>query len=150
MDGSEVNRTDLRDITSDDDNALEEYGNIHIQIAKKYAGSKGLYKSQNMAIFNDSYRRGKDIRDNRKSIFTYKVDTEDQKSRPEFGYLMRVLKLCTKSDICTKLGMSAVDLMNLDLDTFTYIEEYFNMLVEKESKEAENALKNGNIDISKL
>lgn len=140
MDSSEVNRTDVRDITSDDDNLLEAYGKAHMVIAKAYGGSKGLYKSQNFAFFNDWYRKGKDVRNNKKSFFTYTVSPDEQKYRPEFGYLMRVLKLCTKSDICTKLGMSAVELMNLDLDTFTFIEEYFSNLSEKEDSEARNII----------
>lgn len=140
MDRSAINRTDLRDVTSDNDDALEEYGRAHIKIAQACAGTTGLLRSQNLAIFNDSYRKGRDIRYGKKTIFTYKMDLEEQNSRPEFGYLLRVLRLCATSDICTKLGMSAIDLMNLDLDTFTFIEEYFNKLSDKENKETGNIL----------
>lgn len=118
-------------------------------MAQRCSNSKGLYKSQNMAFFNDSYRTGKDIRISR-SIFTYPVNAEDQSSHPEFGYLNRVLELCSRSDICSKLGLNIADFMNMDLNTFVYIEEFYNRLKAKEGNDTKDILKDNGIDLSKL
>ena len=149
MDESEVDRKSVRDITSDDNNLLKEYGDIHIKIAQMCVGSKGLHRSQSIAFFNDSYRMGKDIRDSR-SIFTYPVSVEEQNNHPEMLYLSRVLKLCASSDICNKLGLSIKDFMEMDLNTFSYIEDYWDKLTKKESKETKNILADHGINIDKL
>lgn len=148
MDRSEIDRTSLRDLTSDSDHALLEYGKAHINLNKNLR-AKGLYRSQSLAFFNDSYRLGRDVR-SRNTIFTYPVSQEEQNSFPEFGYLHRVLKLCSKTDICSKLGLSIVDFMNMDLNTYTYIEEYYNKVYEKESKMTEEIMKNNSLDIKDI
>lgn len=149
MDDLEANATGVRNISDDDNNLLQAYGEAHISMSQACTGSKGLFRAQNIAIFNDSYRLGHDIRDN-KSLITYSVSEKEKNNHSDMLYLPRVMKLCAKSEICSKLGISIKDFMEMDLNTFTFIEEYWEKLMKHESNETKNILNDHGIDISKL
>jgi len=114
---------------------------MHRIIAEKCANHTGISKSQNIRFFNEAYIAGTSIHDKNRSCFTYSKPVDAPIEYPEYNYLSMVLDLCLKSDICSKLGLSVSDFMQMDLGTFKYIQETYYKHKPKEQKEIENILK---------
>ena len=115
------------DLTSDSAADLERYTVLHKNVVDQSRQAEGLTRSVIMAHFNDSYCYGRDVRINSRSVMMYHIRADiDKYDTVAEQYLKRVLSLCLKSDICQKLNMSMVELMEIDYPTFEFIErEYY-------------------------
>lgn len=61
------------------------------------------------------------------------LDYEDNREIPD-NILLDVLDFCMKTDVCKSLNMSLLDLMKLDLPTYTTIKEAVRKENEKRAK----------------
>ena len=64
------------------------------------------------------------------------LDYETNRETPDV-FLQDVVNFCLQTDVCKSLNVSVMDLMGLDLPTYTFIKEKVNSALEEKAKVAE-------------